>query len=85
MVQYYRCGLKYCNILLTCDVATSPCWTNNSDSVTNSVCQLEVAINEVADLNQDPRPIDAVDGAEIVLSHIVRVREHCLDRNIQVV
>ena len=77
--------LEYCIILLTCDVATSPRWTNNCDGFTDGVCQLEVAVNEVADLYQDSRPIDAVDGAKIVLRHVVRVREHGLDGNIQVV
>merc|ERR1719239_909471 len=68
-----------------CNVATSPRWTNNCDGVTDIVCQLEVAVNEVANLNQDPRPIDAVDGAQIVLRYVVRVREHGLDGNIQVI
>ena len=73
------------NILRTCDVSTGPCWTDNCDGVSHSVCQLEVAVNEVANLDQDPRPVDAVDGAQVVLCHVLRVRKHRLDWDIQVI
>ena len=70
---------------LTCNVSAGTCWTNYSDDISDVICELEVAVDEVADLDQDPRPVDAIDRAEVMLRHVVRVTEHSFDGNIKIV
>ena len=67
------------------DVATGSRGTHHGDGAAHSVSQLEVAVDEMTDLHEDPGPVDAVDGAESVLLHILRAGKHRLDGNIQLV
>ena len=97
----------------TSNVAAGAGGAHHADGVTHGVGQLEVAVDEVADLqdkigsrdklstnpspllghcppitadlHEDAGPVDAVDGAEAVLGHVLRLREHRLDRHVQVV
>ena len=67
------------------DVTTGSSGTDDRDGGTHRVSQLEVAVDEMTDLHEDPGPVDAVDGAESVLLHILRAGKHRLDGNIQLV
>ena len=75
------------NILraLTGNVATGSCRDDNLNKVANTFCKLEITIEVVTDLDKDPGPVDAVDGAEVVVLGVLQISKNCFDRNIQVI
>ena len=70
---------------LTGNVSTGSGGADDSHRVPNSLGHLEVAVDEVADLYEDAGPVDAVDGAQVVLGHVLGVGEHRLDGYIKII
>ena len=67
------------------DVTAGSSGADYGDRAAHSVGQLEVAVDEVTDLHQDPGPVDAVDGAQPVLLHVLGAGKHRLDGDVQLV
>ena len=70
---------------LTRNVPTGSGGADDGDGVSDILRHLEVAVDEVADLDEDPGPVDAVDGAQVVPRHVLRVSEHGLDGDIKII
>ena len=66
------------------NVSSSSSWHNNFDSI-RSLLGLEIDVNVVSDLHQNPGPINRVDGAQIVLGNKVWIGKDFLDWYIQVI
>ena len=67
------------------NVSSSSSWHNDLDSIRTCLLGLEIDVNVVSDLHQNPGPIDGVDGAQIVLGNKVWIGKDLLDRYIQII